>query len=94
MSLYGRGFLSVEKQGLLAERVHQDHAAAAVVSIGGQTGVVLLQTSTNMQEKMSRVAAQPLRAQQKEIRCSLLVLGIYRGTERERVSYFFISRRG
>lgn len=33
LSLDGRGFVSVDEEGLLAERVDQDHAAAAVVSI-------------------------------------------------------------
>lgn len=35
LSLDGRSFVPVDEEGLLAERVNQDHAAAAVVSIRG-----------------------------------------------------------
>ncbi len=35
LSLDGRSFVSVDEEGLLAERVNQDHATAAVVSIRG-----------------------------------------------------------
>lgn len=35
LSLDARSFISVDEEGLLAERVNQDHAAAAVVSIRG-----------------------------------------------------------
>lgn len=35
LSLDGRSFVSVDEEGLLAERVNQDHAAAAVVSVRG-----------------------------------------------------------
>lgn len=35
LSLYGRSLVSVDEEGLLAERVNQDHAAAAVVSVRG-----------------------------------------------------------
>ena len=36
------GFVSVDEQRLLAEGVHQHHTAATVVTVRGQTGVLLL----------------------------------------------------
>lgn len=48
LALDGRRLLSVDEKGLLAERVNQNHAAAAVVSVGWQASVVLLQMHRHM----------------------------------------------
>lgn len=42
LSLHGKSFVSVDEEGLLAERVNQDDAAAAVVSVRGETSVMIL----------------------------------------------------
>lgn len=49
LSLHGKSFVSVDEEGLLAERVNQDDAAAAVVSVRGETSVMILQMHTQKQ---------------------------------------------
>lgn len=43
-------FVSVDEQGLLAERVNQDNAAAAVVAIRGETCILVLQENNKTKQ--------------------------------------------